>query len=81
MVPFEAFPEIPPRENDEHAERDDLLDDLQLKRGEFSIADAIRGDLEAIFGEGDQPAHDDRGHKRGLAVFQVTVPSESHEDV
>jgi len=53
MIPFDAFAEIPPREDDEHAKRDDLLDDFQLKRCEFTIADAIRGDLKTIFSERD----------------------------
>jgi hypothetical protein len=37
--------------------------------------------LKTIFRERDQPAHDDRGKKRRLAIFQVPVPGESHEDV
>ena len=81
MIPFDAFAELPPREDDEHAKRDHLLDDFQLKRRRFRIADAILGDLKTVFGERDQPAHDDRGEEWGLAVFQVTVPSNGHEDV
>jgi hypothetical protein len=37
--------------------------------------------LEIVFGEGNQPAHNDYGEKRSLAVFEVTVPSDCHEDV
>jgi len=81
MVPLDVFTEIPPRKDDEHAKRDHLLNDLQLKRREFSIADTVRGNLETVFGERDQPTHDDYKEKRGLSVFQVTVPSNSHEDV
>jgi hypothetical protein len=53
MIPFDAFAEIQPREDDEHAKRDDLLDDFQLERCEFTIADAIRGDLKTISSERD----------------------------
>jgi hypothetical protein len=81
MTPFDAFAEIRPREDDEHAKRDDLLDDFQLERCEFTIADAIRGDLKTIFSERDEPAHQDYCQKRSFAVFQVTVPRNRHEDI
>ncbi len=81
MIPFDILTKIPPRENDKHAQGDHFLDDFQLKRREFAIADAVRGDLKAVFGECDEPAHDDCGEKRRLAVFQVTVPGNSHEDI
>jgi hypothetical protein len=81
MIPFDAFAEIRPREDDEHAKRDDLLDHFQLKRCEFTIADAIRGDLKTIFSERDEPAHQDYCQKRSFAVFQVTVPGNRHEDI
>ena len=81
MIPFDAFAEIPPREDDEHAKRDYLLDDFQLKRRKFAIANAIRGNLKTVFGERDQPAYDDRGEKRSLAVSQVAVPGDCHKNV
>jgi hypothetical protein len=37
--------------------------------------------LKTIFGERDQPAQDDGGEKGSLAVFQVTVPGDGHEDI
>jgi hypothetical protein len=40
MIPFDAFTEIGPCEDDEHAESDYLLDDFQLKCREFTIAEA-----------------------------------------
>jgi hypothetical protein len=52
MVPWEWFAKIEPRENGENGQRDNLLDDLQLKRREFAVADAIRRTLKAI---GDPP--------------------------
>ena len=81
MIPFDAFTEIPPREADKHAKGDHLLDDFQLKRREFAIADAVRGDLKTVFGERDEPAHDDCGEEGRLAVFQVTIPGDGHEDI
>ena len=81
MIPFDAFAEIPPREDDEHAKGDHLLDDFQLKRREFAIPDAVRGNLEAVFGERDEPAHGDCSEQRSLAVFQVAIPSDGHEDI
>ena len=81
MIPFDAFTEIPPREDDEHAKGYRFLDDFQLKRRESAIANPVRWDLKTVFGERDQPAHNDCGEKWRLAVFQVTVPGDGHEDV
>ena len=81
MIPFDAFTEIPPREDHEYAEGDHLLNDFQLKPCEFAVADAICGDLKTIFGERDQPTEDDDGQERSFPVFQVTVPSKCHEDI
>jgi hypothetical protein len=81
MIPFHAFPQIDPGKNDEHAERDDLLNHFQLKRREFAIADAVRGNLKAILGEGNEPAYDDHRDQRRFAVFQVAVPCNRHEDI
>ena len=81
MIPFDAFAEIRPCEHDEHAERDYLLDDFQLKCREFAITYAICGDLKTVFGKRDHPTHKDYSKKRSLAVFQVAIPSDCHEDV
>ena len=81
MIPFDTFAEVPPCENDKHAKGDYLLDDFQLKRREFPVSDAVCGNLKAVFGKCDEPAHDDRGEKRRLAVFQVAVPGDGHEDI
>ena len=53
MIPFDAFAKVRPREDDEYAKRDDLLDDFQLIRCEFTIPDTIRRDLKTVFGECD----------------------------
>ena len=81
VIPFDTFTEVHPREDDEHAKGDHFLDDFQLKRSEFAIADAVRGDLKAVFGERDEPAYDDCCENRRLAIFQMTVPGDGHEDV
>src|SRR5579864_1298076 len=81
MIPSDPFTQIPPREDDENTEGDDFLDDFQLKRREFGIADAIRWDLKTVFQERDQPAYDDHGRERSLAVFEVAIPSDGHEEV
>ena len=81
MIPFDTFAEIPPRENHEYAKGDHLLNDFQLKPREFAVADAIRGDLEAVFGERDQPTDDNDCEQGSFTVFQVTVPGNCHEDV
>src|SRR6185437_8159672 len=45
------------RKDREHAERDDLLDDLELPAAEaVSVAEAVRGDRETIFDQRDSPA-------------------------
>lgn len=79
VVPFDVFAEIQPCKNHEYAECDDLLNDFQLESGELAVADAVCGDLKTIFGEGDQPAHDDGGEQRRLAVFQMAIPGNCHE--
>jgi hypothetical protein len=81
IIPFDAFSQIHPRKYDEHAERDHFLDYFQLKPGEFPVADAVGGNLKAVFGEGNQPADYDCGNQRRPAVFQMAVPGDSHEDI
>ena len=81
MIPFDSFTEIQPCEDDKHAESDYLLDDFQLKCGEFTIAKPIRRNLKTVFSKRNQPAYDDCGEKRSLTVLQVAVPCNRHEDV
>ena len=47
MIPFDAFAEIPPGENSQHAYGDHFLNNFQLEGREFAVADAVRGDLKA----------------------------------
>jgi hypothetical protein len=81
VIPLDVFAEIPPGEHDENAQRDHFLDDFQLEGGELPVTDAVRRNLKTIFRERYQPAHHDRGEKRRLAVFQVPVLGDRHEDI
>ena len=81
MIPFDVFTQIPPGKHDEDTKRDYFLNDFQLKRREFAIADAIRRNLKTIFRERDQPAQNNGGKKWSFAIFQVTVPRDCHEDI
>jgi len=43
VIPSHVFTKVDPCERYEHAQRDHLLDDFQLKRAELAIADTVRG--------------------------------------
>ncbi len=73
--------EVEEGEDSEDRQRNDLLDDFELEKGELAVADAVGWDLEAVFEEGDEPADDDDGQQRGVAVLEVAVPGDGHEDV
>src|ERR1041385_563515 len=70
------------RERDEDAQRDHLLDDLELAELERGMADAVRWDLKQILEQRDAPAHE-RGDDPGplAEISQVRIPGERHEDV
>jgi hypothetical protein len=81
VVPFEFVAEIPHGKYGENDQGDDFLDGFQLCRGEFVGADAVGGYLETIFEEGDAPTGEDYFPERFVAIFQVAVPREGHEDI
>jgi len=81
VVPAQVFAEVEECEDGEDGERDDLLDHLELHGRESGSADAVGGDLEQVFKEGNAPTDEDDLPKGVLAVFQVAVPGEGHEDV
>jgi hypothetical protein len=81
VIPPHVFAQIDPRKRYEHAKCDHFLDDLQLKSRELAVADSVRGNLEAIFEEGDQPAHDNHSDERRLFVLQMTVPGDRHKNI
>ena len=81
VVPAEMVSEVVDGEDTEDGEGDDLLDDLELVGRECAGTDAVGGDLQAVFEEGDGPADDDDLPQSDVAVFEVTIPGEGHEDV
>lgn len=93
MVPPEGFSfEGNGAEYDEHRQRDDFLDDLQLNQAErasvVAEADAVGGHLETIFEESQEPTEKDDPQQREvfeptelLLQLQVPVPGACHEDV
>src|SRR5271170_1493782 len=56
VIPFELLAEIRHREYREHAERDNFLHGLELRRRIDAMADAVRRNRQAIFEKGDAPA-------------------------
>src|SRR5688500_13745259 len=82
IVPLHPLLKIRQREDGEDHQGDDLLEDLELRRGvPFVVPDAVGGDLKHVLGEGDQPAHKDDQPEGGLLVIEVPVPRERHEHV
>src|ERR1700683_74728 len=74
IVPAKRFTQVDVRKHGEDDECDDLLDDLQLVAGELSVANPVRGYLEAVLAKRNQPTHDDGGDERRRTVLQVPVP-------
>ena len=56
---MQGFSQIDDRKNCEDGEGDDFLDGFEFGGGEIAVADAVGGDLKAIFEEGDSPTDDD----------------------
>jgi PLP dependent protein len=81
VVPAQVLAEVKEGEDGEDGERDDLLDHFELHGGKAGGADAVGGDLKHVFEKGDAPTDKDDLPQGLLAVFQVAVPGEGHEDV
>ena len=81
MIPPDAFAQIKNREDAEHGERDDLLDDLELRGGIDRVAPAIGRDHQHVFKKRNAPAHEDDDPERRVFVFQMAVPCERHENI
>ena len=92
MVPLERFRvEYRYRDGRENCERNRFLDDLQLHQAEGTAvdaaADAVGGNHEAVFKEGESPGGEDHENQRPIGAdvhffkFEVAVPSECHKDV
>lgn len=81
MVPADLLAEIEHRETAEDHERDDLLNDLELRGRVNRIAPAIGGHLQAVFEESDAPAYENDDEQRLALELQVAVPRDGHEEV
>ena len=81
MVPPDFFAEIQRRETAEHRQRDDFLDDLQLRGGIDRVAPAVGRHLEDVFKKRDAPAHQNDEQQRFAFEFQMAVPRKRHEHV
>jgi hypothetical protein len=57
------------------------LDGLELRSVEFVGADTVCRHLETIFEKSDAPASDDDLPQRLVAIFQMAVPREGHENI
>ena len=47
----------------------------------LAVPQAVRGHLQRVLREGDQPADQDRGQKSDVLVLEVAVPGDRHERV
>ena len=82
VIPLDSLTQIEHGEEAEDDESDAFLHDLELGGGlAGKVADAVGGDLEAVFEGGDAPTDEDDFPKGDLCETQVAVPCESHEDV
>jgi hypothetical protein len=83
VVPPDFFAKIKKREHAKDGERDDFLDDFQLRDGIDRVAPAIGRDHEKIFKECDAPAREDDQPERRAFEFrvQIAIPRERHENV
>src|ERR1700744_310495 len=66
-------------ERQKYAQRDDLLQDLQLPDIELREADAVRRHLQQILEQGDAPADERRNNPGpGVQFLEMPVPREGH---
>ena|ERR1700744_3653744 len=84
VIPPQLFFENEDGKYTEEGKGNDFLDHLELEGAVafYLVADAVGGDLEAVFKQGNRPADQDDLGERGLfKPFEVTVPGDGHEDV
>src|SRR5215468_5414102 len=81
IVPPELFAKICHRKHRKHDQRDDFLDRLQLRCGKMVGAYPVRRYLKTVLQKGNHPADNDRHPQRGFFEPQVSIPSESHENI
>jgi hypothetical protein len=81
IIPLELFLQV---KNGKHAENhkgNHFLDCFQLRPGKLRVTPTIGRYLETILKKGNQPANNDDFPKGRVPKSQVSVPSESHEDI
>ena len=81
MIPSNPLAKIEDRKSGEDRERDDFLDDLELRRRIKRVAPAIRRHHQDVFKERNAPACEDDRHERFAFEFQMPIPRERHEDI
>src|SRR5665213_764235 len=82
IIPREFLFQKQDCKHDEDDDRDNLLNDLELKSRELELAQTIRRDRQSVFEQCNTPGYQDSFPQWPVvAVFQVPVPGESHEDI
>jgi hypothetical protein len=82
IVELQRLADVEQYEWHEHAERDHLLQDLELRQRHDGIADAVARDLQQVLEQRDAPAGQRRDEPFAVGeVPQVGVPGEGHEHV
>jgi len=82
IIPFERLVHIHERKWHKHDQRDDFLQNLELRQIELREANAVGRHLKAVFYQGDAPTDKD-GNPQGLLmqVTQMPIPGKQHKKV
>ena len=81
VIPPDLLLQIHHRESTKHQQRDDFLDDFQLRGGVNIAAPTIGRHLQDVLKKSDAPTREDDEEDRLLFIFQMPIPRERHEDV
>ena len=92
MIPAKLHVKRHHAEEDEHAERDNFLNHLELHEREgpaiFDKTNSVGRHLQTVFKKRNSPGKQDNkdqrggiGEKTGTLQFQVTIPGKRHEDI
>jgi hypothetical protein len=81
VIPPDFLAEVQDRKDAKDRQRDDFLDDLQLRGGINRVAPAIGWHLQQVFEERDAPTGQDDQQQRLAFEFQMAVPRERHKHV
>ena len=91
MIPAKLHVKRHHAEKDEHAERDNFLNHLELHEREgpavFDKTNSVGRHLQAVFEKRNRPTECDDGNHRPLveplklSQFQMAIPSKRHEDI